>query len=247
MFPCRCLGITCAPLCAGMKRIFCSPFSCYLIVAMAFNLTPISFGIKHLLSGEFTCLAVRWTFINAIFCAVNIAAAFYMSSAILDENTYKESNAQTRSTFERAKYMFCYDPVVAFLIIVRIAFVYWLVLGITWSANGKILNECNGVDNSASVWMSISLGFSYLGLGLTFFLLSLCCAPKGNSDPRRFAHDYMKKSFRKDQELVTGVYEQPYTQAKEEKIDIETQKKPPETQSVEYAEKQKTMPHMVLW
>eukprot|EP00568_Trieres_chinensis_P003601 CAMPEP_0183307140 /NCGR_PEP_ID=MMETSP0160_2-20130417/16442_1 /TAXON_ID=2839 ORGANISM="Odontella Sinensis, Strain Grunow 1884" /NCGR_SAMPLE_ID=MMETSP0160_2 /ASSEMBLY_ACC=CAM_ASM_000250 /LENGTH=174 /DNA_ID=CAMNT_0025470665 /DNA_START=65 /DNA_END=586 /DNA_ORIENTATION=- len=146
--PCRACGLVTREL----GDIFSSPFCAYLSVALGLNLPSIVFGIKAAVSGDDCQDVLQWMLVNAAFCAVNMAAAVYITNAIqkgrgetvtvnkLEDGTYYEASAVTtgpggdtsrENSMKRIKQILCYDPIVACYIVVGVGYLIWQSVGMS--------------------------------------------------------------------------------------------------------------------
>eukprot|EP00573_Skeletonema_grethae_P006588 CAMPEP_0201697878 /NCGR_PEP_ID=MMETSP0578-20130828/14998_1 /ASSEMBLY_ACC=CAM_ASM_000663 /TAXON_ID=267565 /ORGANISM="Skeletonema grethea, Strain CCMP 1804" /LENGTH=195 /DNA_ID=CAMNT_0048184235 /DNA_START=173 /DNA_END=760 /DNA_ORIENTATION=+ len=60
-----------------------SPFCFYLTVAVGLNVPPVVFAGQALANGNNCAVALQWLMVNAFFCIVNVAAAFYISGKVV--------------------------------------------------------------------------------------------------------------------------------------------------------------------
>ena len=139
-----------------------------------------------------------WQIGNIAFCAVNIAAAFYVATKFKElggsnsrpfpnqsnNNNARPNNANVgNSGFSRASYILCHDPYVAIYILILIGYLIWLSIGVTWRANGSMNCAMNDGNNTLSlVGSSIGLGYSFFSCGFIALCCSLCCSCCCNGD-----------------------------------------------------------------
>ena len=77
--PCKACGV----VCEGVSKALRSPFCVYLSVTIGLNIPPVIFAVEAFAIHDGGCnTALIWLVVNAILCAVNIAAAIYISSKI---------------------------------------------------------------------------------------------------------------------------------------------------------------------
>lgn len=77
--PCRACGFACD----GISQAMRSPFCFYLSVAVGLNVPPVVFACQALANGQNCAPALQWLLVNAFFCIVNVAAAFYISGEVV--------------------------------------------------------------------------------------------------------------------------------------------------------------------
>mmetsp|Transcript_1574 Transcript_1574/g.2167 ORF Transcript_1574/g.2167 Transcript_1574/m.2167 type:complete len:239 (+) Transcript_1574:74-790(+) len=90
--PCKACGV----LCDGVSQALRSPFCVYLSITLGLNIPPIIFAVEAFTIHDGGCnIVLTWLAVNAILCAVNIAAAIYISGKIAYDVPGNESNAVT--------------------------------------------------------------------------------------------------------------------------------------------------------
>lgn len=167
--PCRLCSNICQPLCEVTKKAFSSHFCIYTTVTFLLNIPPISFAIQGLTYGS--CTGSQWMSVNLMFCTAHIVCAFYLAM-------------QSKSWMDTVKIL-CYDPWFAVYILVFIAFLIWLCIGLSWSAQGEMANG-NCPDNILSLTSSsFYCGFTFIFTGLFALgissLISMCVGKNHNS------------------------------------------------------------------
>ena len=90
----------------------------------------------------------------------------------VDNTLVNDAVTDTRAgSVGRIKAILCYDPIVAFYIIIAIFYMVWQTLGISRS---YAANDCNG-DWDEYIFNSLMCGFMFISLGAMTFAISLCC------------------------------------------------------------------------
>jgi len=186
--PCRLCGMVTAEL----GDIVCSPFFLYLSAAYGLNLPPIVFAIRAKQEGGDECeRLLNWLLVNAILCAVNMAAAAYIVSRIQADETYIRQQQQqqqleegtwyksmhssvttTRSnSYARIRKVLCEDPGVAAYILVGIFYIAWTSMGVSRLRD----DDCGNYQISEHVRNSVLCNFLFLWLGGLAFCCSISC------------------------------------------------------------------------
>jgi len=203
-FPCRACntlcggcGNVCESACYTFGRLCSSPFSLFVTVAAVFNLPVVYMGLTSGAIGGDTglaCHGTKWLVMDALFAAVNVAAAVYMAIVVVqqdqptlnqdieqnnnnNDNTLQKNKEIPTTAFGRAGHMLCYDPWMAIYILTLLGFFVWLWTGAIWSLNGTVYENCDA-DSSVQGKVAIALGFgwAFIFFGVGALCISLCCA-----------------------------------------------------------------------
>ena len=157
-----------------MAQICSSPFAVFVAVTFVAQIPPIAFGILEL-GGFPNCQGSAWLLGAIIFGLVNIAAALYLAIRVI--NTEDETLRHLDTAAKRATYLLCHDPVIAFYILVALAFFAFLCVGSYWKLGGEIDADesCSG-NVSSNVSMALGFGWFFVFGGPTALAMSMCCA-----------------------------------------------------------------------
>ena len=124
------------------------------------------------------CQGSLWLLVFWILCAINIAAAFYMSVAIQkDDSILPTSNGggSDGKGASRVKQLFCYDGWMAAYILVVMGFFGWLFLGAAWFATGTMDDDESCDDINQRVMIAYAFGWAFVFCGGCSLCGSLCC------------------------------------------------------------------------
>ena len=178
----------------ALRHICTSPFGVFVTVAFVSNVPPMLIALSEL-GHIHSCRASVWLLINFLFCWVHIVASFYV--AISTHKHRPSSQGQTRSIYQRAAHLFCYDPAMAVYIVTVCAHV-------VFSFVPKWLNiDQNNAYKSASgqctvyihekVIATVGFAWAFLVFGLGALALSFWFA---HDDAESKRHAYGSKHFR---------------------------------------------------
>ena len=184
---CRTLSGCCQTISQGFGHCCSHSLCLYLTVTLGLNLPPIVVGVMDIpnyLSGPCQEMASLWLLLCWIFCVIHIVAAFYMSVMVQRTKGVFQGGESGPS---RVKNLLCYDPVMAFYILIVLGFFAWSIVGIVWLTDGTIViedendledlsDECDDGGIGQKVLVAFGFGWAFLLVGGCALSMSLCCS-----------------------------------------------------------------------
>jgi len=239
--PCKiCSG--CCHLCSdGLSGICKNPLGAFVMITFLTQI-PLAVAAALELGDLFNgCKGSRWLMGMLVVAILHMVTCVYLANRVT--NRTDEALRDKHTSWQRISYLMCHDPWIALYILVVCFFIFWLIMGSTWTLNGDMDESSScGSDLDDRVSIVLGLGWFYLFIGPSVLSCNLCCVCCDKTDyaaddaefaakeaekeaKKQKRHSSARKSSAAGSNMepdIESPYEQPYQP--QEKVDTESKR-----------------------